>query len=199
MLGAWRCLSTTRLSDCNPLLGDMNIEGNICRLRALEPDDLDVMYGWENDTNVWRVSGTVAPFSRHVLSSLIEEQQFDLYTTRQMRLVIEQKDGDACGRGEAIGAVDIFEFDPLNRRAGVGIIVSQDVRQKGYATDALMALERYAKEVLQLHQLWSSVAEDNEACHRLMLKCGFEECGRRKEWILTSSGSLDEILLQRIL
>ena len=177
----------------------MNIEGNICRLRALEPEDLDVMYGWENDTNVWRVSGTVAPFSRHVLSRLIEEQQFDLYATRQMRLVIESKEGDCCGRGEPIGAVDVFEFDPLNRRAGVGIIVNQKDRQKGYATDALEALARYAKEVLQLHQLWSSVAEDNLACYGLMLGCGFEECGRRREWILTSDGALDEILLQRIL
>ena len=177
----------------------MNIEGNICRLRALEPEDLDVMYGWENDTNLWRVSGTVAPFSRHMLSRLVEEQQFDIYATRQMRLVIEAKDGDSCQPGEAIGAVDIFEFDPLNRRAGVGIVVSPDFRQKGYAADALITLERYAKEVLQLHQLWSSVAEDNTACYGLMLKCGYKECGRRREWILSAEGALDEILLQRIL
>ena len=81
----------------------MNIEGRICRLRALEPSDLDVMYGWENDTDVWRVSGTLAPFSRHVLSRLIDEQQFDIYATRQMRLVIESLNGTA------VGAVDMFE------------------------------------------------------------------------------------------
>ena len=55
----------------------MNIEGTICRLRALEPDDLDTMYRWENDTNIWRVSGTTAPFSRHSLMRLIDEQRFD--------------------------------------------------------------------------------------------------------------------------
>ena len=109
----------------------MNIEGNLCRLRALEPEDLDAMYGWENDTDSWRVSGTVAPFSRHVLSRLIDEQQFDIYATRQMRLVIESLDGTA------VGAVDMFEFDPQNLRAGVGIIVAPPYRKQGYALDAL--------------------------------------------------------------
>ena len=113
----------------------MNIEGGICRLRALEPSDLDALYGWENDTDVWRVSGTLAPFSRHVLSRLIEEQQFDIYATRQMRLVVESL------AGEMVGAVDLFEFDPHNRRAGVGIIIDAAHRRKGYALAALRALE----------------------------------------------------------
>lgn len=172
----------------------MNIEGNICRLRALEPEDIEQMYGWENDTEVWRVSGTVAPFSRHVLSRLLEEQQFDIYATRQMRLVVE-----AVEDGEAVGAVDIFEFDPHNRRAGVGIIIDSRHRQKGYATDALLALERYAKEVLHLHQLWCSVTEDNTASLLLFRKAGYVECGCRREWILTPNKALDEILMQNIL
>ena len=75
----------------------MNIEGKICRLRALEPEDLDAMYGWENDTEAWQVSGSVAPFSRHILSRLIDEQAFDIYATRQMRLVIEKCEAEVAG------------------------------------------------------------------------------------------------------
>ena len=172
----------------------MNIEGRICRLRALEPEDVEVMYGWENDTNVWRDSGTTAPFSRHVLSRLIEEQQFDIYATRQMRLVIE----DVATR-ETVGAVDIFEFDPHNRRAGVGIIISPPFRQRGFALDALRALERYAREILHLHQLWCSIAEDNTASLALFARAEYEQCGRRREWLLTTNGTVDEILMQKIL
>ena len=171
----------------------MNIEGRICRLRALEPSDLDVMYGWENDTDVWRVSGTLAPFSRHVLSRLIEEQQFDIYATRQLRLVVESREG------EAVGAVDLFEFDPQNLRAGVGVIISPEYRHRGYGLDALNTLESYARKVLHLNQLWCSVTEDNLASQQLFLRAGFTECGRRKQWILTESGALDEILYQKIL
>ena len=170
----------------------MNIEATICRLRALEPEDLELMYGWENDMQVWRVSGTVAPFSRHVLSRLIEEQQFDIYATRQMRLVIEHD-------GQAVGAVDLFEFDPHNRRAGVGIIVDSQHRAQGLGYDALKALEQYARQTLHLHQLWCSVTVDNEASLKLFRKAGYVECGLRREWILTSDGALDEILMQKIL
>lgn len=171
----------------------MNIEGRICNLRALEPRDLDVMYGWENDTDVWRVSGTLAPFSRHVLSRLIEEQQFDIYATRQMRLVVETKDG------VAVGAVDLFEFDPKHLRAGVGIIISPEYRHRGYALDALTALEGYVREVLHLKQLWCSVTEDNQASLQLFRRTSYTECGRRREWILTVDGALDEILFQKLL
>ena len=172
----------------------MNIEGAICRLRALEPEDLDAMYGWENDTDVWRASGTVAPFSRHVLSRLIDEQQFDIYATRQMRLVVECKTSS-----KVVGAVDLFEFDPQNRRAGVGIIITPPHRQQGLALDALAAVEDYVRKVLHLHQLWCSVAADNVASLRLFGKAGYEKCGRRREWLLTADGAMDEVLMQKIL
>ena len=172
----------------------MNIEGKISTLRALEPEDLDAMYGGENDTNSWRVSGTVAPFSRHILSRLLDEQQFDIYATRQMRLVVERKSD-----GITVGAVDMFEFDPQNLRAGVGIIIAPPYRKQGFALDALQSLERYVRDVLRMHQLWCSVGADNEASLALFQKAGYTECGRRKEWLLTSNGAIDEVLMQKIL
>lgn len=172
----------------------MNIEGKISTLRALEPEDLDAMYGWENDTDSWRVSGTVAPFSRHILSRLLDEQQFDIYATRQMRLVVERKSD-----GITVGAVDMFEFDPQNLRAGVGIIIAPPYRKQGFALDALQSLERYVRDVLRMHQLWCSVGADNEASLALFQKVGYTECGRRKEWLLTSNGAIDEVLMQKIL
>lgn len=174
----------------------MNIEGAICRLRALEPQDIDVMYGWENDTDLWRVSGTMAPFSRHSLMRFIEEQQYDIYASRQQRLVIE---ADVDGEARAVGAIDLFDFDPQNLRAGVGIVISAEYRQAGYAKDALRTLATYAKDVLRMHQLWCSIGADNDASIRLFRGAGFVECGCRREWILTADGAIDEILMQKIL
>ena len=171
----------------------MNIEGRICRLRALEPADLDAMYGWENDTHLWRVSGTLAPFSRHALSRFIDEQQFDIYATRQLRLVVESR------HGERVGAVDLFEFDPQHRRAGVGIVIDPKFQRLGYALDALNTLEGYVRGVLNMRQLWCSVTEDNLASQQLFTRAGYCECGRRKGWYLTPDGELDEILFQKIL
>ena len=174
----------------------VNLQGSICSLRALEPSDLDVMYGWENEVELWRTSGATAPFSRHQLTSLIAEQQYDIYATRQLRLVIE---ADIDGKRRVVGAIDLLDFDPQNRRAGVGVIISAEYRRRGFAADALRCVEEYARRVLMLHQLWCSVVEDNVASLALFAGAGYEQCGIRREWIITPQGALSEMLFQKIL
>lgn len=171
----------------------MSLEGELTRLRALEAEDVDLLYVWENDPAVWGVSGTLAPFSRHMLRRFLDEQRFDLYAARQLRLVVETLDG------RAVGLVDLFEFEPVDLRAGVGILIhGAGDRGRGFASDALDVLCRYARQVLGLHQLWCSVAPDNTASLTLFRRAGFVECGRKREWRRTPDGWADELLLQKI-
>ena len=171
----------------------MSLEGELTRLRALEAEDVDLLYVWENDPAVWGVSGTLAPFSRHTLRRFLDEQRFDLYAARQLRLVVETLDG------RAVGLVDLFEFEPVDLRAGIGILIhGAGVRGRGFASDALDVLCRYARQVLGLHQLWCSVAPDNAASLTLFRRAGFVECGRKREWRRTPDGWADELLLQKI-
>ena len=126
----------------------MNLEGRTTRLRALEPGDIELMYAWENDTQIWGVSGTLAPFSRHTLERFIEGQQFDIFQTRQQRLIIETREG------LPVGALDLFDLDPANLRAGVGILIHDTAqRGKGYAADAVETVCSYARDMRHLHQL----------------------------------------------
>ena len=171
----------------------MNIKGKISHLRALEPSDVEALYRWENDLTLWRVSGTLAPFSRHTLSQLISEQQYDIYATRQQRLIIENNER------EVVGAVDLLEFDPQNLRAGVGIIVDESYRLRGFAKDALLALECYAKDILHLHQLWCGVTEGNKASEALFRSLGYQLSGVRKEWTFVDGEWQDELIFQKIL
>ena len=76
----------------------MNLEGRTTRLRALEPGDIELMYAWENDTEIWGVSGTLAPFSRHTLERFIEEQQFDIFQTRSSGLSSKPRKASPSGR-----------------------------------------------------------------------------------------------------
>lgn len=152
------------------------------------------MYAWENDPAIWRVSGTLAPFSRHTLSKFIEQQQFDIYQTRQLRLMIENAEGSA------IGTIDLFEFDPCNRRAGIGILIyDRSQRRKGYASDALEAMIEYARGVLGLHQLWCNIGTENEASRMLFQQAGFREVGTKRDWNRTPEGYSDELLLQLLI
>lgn len=172
----------------------MHIEGEDIRLRAVEPEDIDLMYQWENDCTVWEVSGTLVPFSRHTLQRFLDEQQFDIWQTRQQRLIIENKEG------KAVGAVDLFGLEPLHRRAGIGILIAEEEdRRRGYAKDAVTTLCRYAHEVLGLHQLWCNVGSNNIASRVLFFGCGFEECGTMREWLWHPDGWEDQLMLQKIL
>ncbi len=163
-------------------------------LRPLEPDDIDLLYHWENSMEIWEVSNTKTPFSRHILAQYIAESAKDIYTTKQLRLII-QNDSH-----EAVGAIDLFDFEPYHLRSGVGILIHNTKDRKlGYASDALMALSGYALEVLGLKQLYANIAEDNKESLQLFSKTGFLQAGVKKDWIKTINDWKDEILFQKIL
>ncbi|MEA1786319.1 GNAT family N-acetyltransferase [Arenibacter sp. GZD96] len=171
----------------------MFIKGDFIYLRALEMGDLDFLYELENNPAVWEISGTTAPYSKHVLRMYLDNAHRDIYDVKQLRLCI-CKHNDA-----AIGLLDLFDFDPKNRRAGVGIIISQATnRNQGAGQEALQLLSDYAFSVLNLKQLYANVLEDNDASIHLFKKLGFAEVGLKKDWILSQNGFKNEILLQKI-
>lgn len=163
-------------------------------LRALEPGDVELLYRWENDPAVWEVSETLAPYSRETLGKFIENQRYDIYRTRQLRLVVCRRE---CGT--PVGLIDLFDFDPHNLRAAVGIIIyGADDRRKGYAAEAIELSEGYAHGMLGLHQLYCSVHADNLASVALFRSCGFAEVGRKRDWSRAGNDWCDELFFQKI-
>ena len=170
------------------------LQSELIKLRAMEPEDIEILYRWENDTDIWKVSNTVAPFSKYVLRQFIENQSRDIYETRQLRLIIESRTS-----GAPVGAIDLFEYDPIHRRAGIGILIyEQSDRGRGYASDAVETLCRYAHDTLRAHQLWCNVGADNEASLRLFRSAGFTEIGVKRDWLWRPNGYHDEVMLQKI-
>jgi RimJ/RimL family protein N-acetyltransferase len=82
------------------------------RLRPLEPEDIDILYEWENNMEIWEAGNTKTPFSRYILAQYIKESGKDIYEQKQLRLIIQTE------TGEPVGAVDLFDFDPYHLRAG---------------------------------------------------------------------------------
>jgi len=136
-------------------------------LRPVEPDDIDLLYQWENNMEIWNVSNTRTPFSRHILAAYLKESAKDIYETKQLRLIIETQDG------QPVGAVDLFDFDPYHMRAGIGILIHDTGnRNNGYAGDALQVMFGYAIDVLGLKQLYANVAESNTGSLHVFEKAG---------------------------
>lgn len=164
------------------------------KLRAPEPEDLAILYKWENDPSIWQVSNTLSPFSKYTLRKYIENSHKSIFETGQLRFMIEINENS-----KTIGTIDLFDFDPFNLRAGVGILIADtDERRKGYAAMAIRCLLDYCFSNLKLHQLYCNITEDNKASIELFRKMGFIEIGRKKEWIRENKGFSDEIMFQMI-
>ncbi|MEM9141399.1 MAG: GNAT family protein [Bacteroidota bacterium] len=170
----------------------VSLRGKDIVLRALEPCDLDFLYLLENDSEVWAISGTLAPYSKFVLKNYLENSHRDIYEIKQLRLSICKPEG------EIIGLIDLFDFDPKNKRVGLGIVIVQQEQNKGIGAKAISLLCEYAFSVLDAHQVYANVTADNTRSLHLFKKLGFEERGVKKDWIFSEGSYTDEILLQKI-
>jgi len=163
------------------------------RLRALEPQDLEFLYEIENDTDLWHLSHTQQPFSRDLLREYIAQADKDIYEVKQFRFGIELIDNQ-----KLIGFIDLFDFDPKNRRAGVGILIHRAYRQQGLGNTALKLLIDYAQNILFLHQLYANISADNLTSIRLFEKNAFRLIGNKKEWNFDGNNYSDELMYQLI-
>ncbi|NOQ24289.1 MAG: GNAT family N-acetyltransferase [Bacteroidales bacterium] len=170
------------------------LNGKITSLRALEPSDIDLLYSWENNSSIWQLSNTLTPFSRHIIKQFVENSHQDIFQLKQLRLMIENTNEKEI---QTIGTIDLFDFDPMHKRAGIGILITNtEDRKKGYASDALDVLIKYSFQTLQLHQLYCNITEDNIDSIKLFQSKGFELIGTKKDWLIYPSGAKSELMFQ---
>ena len=172
------------------------LDSSRLHLRAPEPEDLELLYNWENYTPTWLVSNTLAPFSKFVLRQYLETAHRDIFESKELRLMIDLK--AAANKVTTIGTVDLFDFDPLHMRAGIGILIAAaENRREGYAYETLQMMDDYAFNILQLHQIFCNIPENNIPSLNLFQKAGYEIVGIKKDWIRTGKEWLDEYMLQQ--
>ena len=170
------------------------LKGNTVYLRALEPEDLEFVYTIENDEAIWEVSNTQTPYSLFLIRQYLENAHQDIYEAKQLRLAI-------CKNGsfEAIGLIDLFDFDPRNQRAGIGIVIQNpENRSSGIGKESLGLLIEYCFTQLQLHQLYANIGVENTASINLFTIFGFQCVGVKKDWNRFQNHYADEALYQLI-
>lgn len=162
------------------------------KMRAIEPEDLDILYHIENDKELWNVSTSNVPYSRYILHDYVANCKNDIYTDRQVRMMVENDKGDV------IGVVDLVNFDPANQRAEVGIIVLNEFRRQGYGSAILTNLADYAQHILHLHQLYAYIDSENQASLRLFEKAGYRVSANIAEWLYDGEKYRDAVLIQYV-
>jgi diamine N-acetyltransferase len=168
-----------------------NNKANV-RLRAIEPEDLDLLYRIENDMKLWNVGASNVPYSRYTLHDYIANAADDIYVDRQVRMMVENEEG------EIVGIVDVVNFDPGNCRAEVGLIILDAYRRRGYGSSTLQQIADYALNVLHLHQLFAFVDMRNEGSMSLFEKMGFVAAAKIKDWLYDGREYRDATLMQLV-
>ena len=166
---------------------------NNISLRAIEPDDTDTLYIWENDPSLWPYGTTRAPMSRHQIWQYVDSYDGDIFAAHQLRLMIVDKETSA-----AVGTVDLYEYDPRDGHAMVGIFIDSRFRRRGYASSALKLIEDYARRTVGMHQLAAMVAVDNQASVALFTKAGFKSRACLRSWIKKGRHYCDVLVFQKL-
>ena len=167
-------------------------ENDKIKLRQLEPEDLELLYRWENDPTLWAVGNTRQPYSRYTLKQYILQGDKDIYEMHQLRLMIENKE-----TGETVGTVDLFDFDIFHSRIALGLFVDPVYQGCGYAKQALKITEEYVFNFLKINQLYCHISEQNIASKSMFEKEGYEVHGLLKNWIRVGEEYENIIVFQR--
>jgi diamine N-acetyltransferase len=166
----------------------MFLKGDTISIRALEPSDAELLYTWENNLELWPVSYTQIPFSKFILEEFVSASRHDIYTEKQLRLMINANDS-----GKTIGIIDLFEFDPQHARCGLGIFIHDDYRQKGAAIECVELIKQYCFSILFLKQIYVHVKSSNPASLALFEKAGFEKIALKKSWIKIGIDTYEDV------
>lgn len=169
------------------------LESDTLLLRAMEMEDLDFLYGIENDSENWDVSNLTVPYSHHFLSQYIQGASNDMFADRQMRLIACLKED-----GRPIGTVDLTDFSPMHRHAEVGVAFLKECRGKGYGKTALQLLEDYAFTFLHIKHLTARMLEDNKPSLSLFSTLEYVPVGTLHNWWLTPEGYKDVTVLEKV-
>ena len=148
------------------------LKGKNIVLRPLQNSDLDFLFDIENNTGNWQFGSEQKQYNKQELLDYIANAKTDITVAKQYRFVIDLN-------STPIGFIDLFDY--TTDSAGVGVIITKDYRNKGFAKEALNLLADYAFVILDITQLYCSITKDNLRSIKLFTSCGFEPKKEKKD------------------
>ena len=171
----------------------IRLQNKLISLRALEPRDIELLFDLENDVELWKYSNRNQPYSKDLLQNYIANSHKDIFETRQIKFTISTMEDIA------VGFIDLFDFEPLHHRAGVGLVIRKLDHRKGYGAAALDLIGNYARKYLQLHQLYANIAVENKISIQLFENKGYCFVGIKKDWNFYEGEFHDESIYQKLI
>lgn len=173
-----------------PKLTPPTIETDRLLLRPFVPADADALRRVLDHQSVARATDDVAiPYTVAHAAEFIEENAAAIQRSERLVFAALRRDS-----GELIAEVGLWEIDWRHRRADLGIALHPDHWGRGYGTEALATVVQVGFEGLNLRRIDGGCFPWNTASERLMLRCGLQPEGRRREYVLQFGVWEDEAL-----
>ena len=162
------------------------------KLRAPEPDDVNMIYIWENLSDESHSSLRSGPLSRHQIQQFVDNYDGEIYSQGALRYMIDVD-------GQTVGTIDVFDYDHRARHAFIGIYVSAAARRNGVGCKAIAEVERLMARNVGMHSLAALVAEDNLPSRKLFEKAGYKAVGILRDWLTDGEKRINAIVYQHLL
>ena len=164
-------------------------------LRAIELKDCDTIYKYENDTQSWNDGISTRFYSKYAIEQyVLTTQNEDITKTEQCRLMIDVVVANAR---KTVGCVDLYDIDFRHSKAGIGIYIDSMYRGHSYATKTLIELEKYAFNVLNIHQLYAFVSIKNTISRHLFIKNNYKHTSTLTDWLKINGIYFDVAVYQK--
>lgn len=98
-----------------------------------------------------------------------------------------------------VGCIELYNYDPINRRAAVGIVVSNEYCHQGYGQAMVTELIEFCKRNTSLHQIYADIAATNQISIRIFQKAGYKHCATLRDWVVRADNFVDTYRFQLIL
>ena len=160
-------------------------------LRTPLLSDLDDLLNWENDLKNNQHTDVPVFYTPSQIEDFLNSDH-DLLLQNQIRYIIELN-------SSAVGCIDLYDYDMVNSRAGVGIYVDSNFRNKGIASKSLELLKSISMEKYLIYNLYADIMSGNKASIKIFEKANFIKNGIKSNWIRTESSFEDVLFYQCVL
>jgi RimJ/RimL family protein N-acetyltransferase len=143
------------------------LHGESVTLRPPRESDVEAAYAWDRDPELAAWNGR-SPIS--ISLSAARRDYLARWEDPNVKTFIME------ARGEPIGMVTLYDFRKAGCELGIKI-GAEDLRGRGYATEAVELLVGYAFDTLGLEVIRGSTLSHNERMRRVFEKNGFELVG----------------------
>lgn len=162
-------------------------------LKSLSINDAQEIHNYASDVDVsrfigWRLMHTMDE-TKEFIEEMIKRESAGTHFYASVVLKLTQ---------EVIGTAMIFNVDQDARHAEIGYVFHKDYWGQGYGTEAVMLMEKFAFESLNLHKLHARVVDSNIGSIRVLEKNGFELEGRFKDYYFIEGKYYDGLFFGKI-